>query len=156
MKEKSKESYLPVFESETGKTNLMRLKNLLEKAHPKLVGIDGEEIYLPESIYQILRQGTPLLLQGKGVTLVPQEHYLTTQESANLLNISRPYLYTLLDRGEIPYTMIGTHKRIKIEDLLDYKRKRDGDRREALSELVTLSQELGFYEGETEVINHTC
>jgi len=149
MKEKIKESYPPVFEQNREKTDLMRLECLLEKAHPRLIGVDGEEIYLPESIYQILRQVTPLLLEGKGVTLVPQEHYLTTQESANLLNISRPYLYTLLEKGEIPYTMIGTHKRIKIEDLLEYKRKRDTNKREALSELISLSQELGFYDAET-------
>ncbi|MGK7871938.1 MAG: helix-turn-helix domain-containing protein [Xenococcaceae cyanobacterium] len=109
---------------------------------------DGEEIYLPESIYQILRQVTPLLAQGKGVTLVPQDHYLTTQEAANLLNISRPYLYTLLDKEEIPYTLIGTHRRIKVEDLLDYKTRRDSDRRKALNGLIEASQELGFYEAE--------
>ena len=144
-----KESNLPVFESNVKDPDLLRLEALLQKAHPKLVGIDGEEIYLPESIYQILRQVTPLLLQGKGVNLVSQDHYLSTQESANLLNISRPHLYRLLDKGEIAYTMIGSHKRIKIEDLLEYKAKRDEDRRETLSDLIETSQDLGFYESET-------
>jgi excisionase family DNA binding protein len=145
----SKESNIPVFEPNLDSPDLLRLEALLEKAHTKLVGVDGEEIYLPESIYQILRQVIPLLAEGKGVTLIHQEHYLSTQESANLLNISRPYLYTLLNQGQIPYILIGTHKRIKLEDLLEYKTKRDENRRKALNELIETSQELGFYEQET-------
>lgn len=139
----------PVFESELSSGDLLRLTKLLEQAHPKLVGMDGEEMYLPESLYQVLRQVTPLLAQGKGVTLIPQEHYLTTQEAANVLNISRPYLYKLLDKAEIPFTKIGSHRRIKAEDVLDYRQKRDADRQVALTELITTSQELGFYQAET-------
>jgi excisionase family DNA binding protein len=148
MKEKVKESNLPVFEANLENPDLLRLETLLENAHPKLVGVDGEEVFLPESIYQILRQVTSLLAQGKGVTLVPQDHYLTSQEAANLLNISRPYLYTLLDNQEFPYILIGTHRRIKVEDVLAYKAKRDSDRRQTLAELIEASQELGFYEAE--------
>ncbi|MEA5537348.1 helix-turn-helix domain-containing protein [Crocosphaera sp. XPORK-15E] len=148
MKEKVKESNLPVFEANLENPDLLRLETLLENAHPKLVGVDGEEVFLPESIYQILRQVTSLLAQGKGVTLVPQDHYLTSQEAANLLNISRPYLYTLLDNQEFPYILIGTHRRIKVEDILAYKAKRDRDRRQTLAELIEASQELGFYEAE--------
>jgi excisionase family DNA binding protein len=138
----------PVFESELSSDDLLRLTKLLEQANPKLVGMDGEEIYLPESLYQVLRQVTPLLAQGKGITLIPQEHYLTTQEAANLLNISRPYLYKLLDQEKIPFTKIGSHSRIKAEDILDYRQKRDGDRQIALTELIATSQELGFYQAE--------
>lgn len=148
--EKIKTQNIPVFERDLGNKDLLRLETLLENAHPNLVGLDGEEIYLPESIYKILRQVTPLLAQGKGVTLVPSDHYLTTQEAAEILNISRPYLYTLLDKQEIPYTQIGTHRRIKVEDLLEYKAKRDSDRRQALCELIEASQELGFYEEKAE------
>ena len=143
----------PVFESQLGSDDLLRLTKLLEQAHPKLVGMDGEEMYLPESLYQVLRQVTPLLAQGKGVTLIPQEHYLTTQEAANLLNISRPYLYKLLDQGDIPFTQIGSHRRVKAEDVLSYRQKRDGApsgdseaaRQTALTELIATSQKLGFY-----------
>lgn len=138
----------PVFDSELNSGDLLRLAKLLEQAHPKLVGMDGEEMYLPESLYQVLRQVTPLLAQGKGVTLIPQEHYLTTQEAANLLNISRPYLYKLLDQEKIPFTKIGSHRRIKAEDVLDYRQKRGGDRQTALTELIATSQELGFYQAE--------
>ena len=138
----------PVFESQLGSEDLLRLTQLLEKAHPKLVGMDGEEILLPESLYQVLLQVTPLLAQGKGVTLIPQEQFLTTQEAANILNISRPYLYKLLERGDIPFTKIGSHRRIKAENVLNYKQQRDIDRHQALTELTATSQELGFYQAE--------
>lgn len=149
---KQKKQGVTVFESESEASNLSRLEQLLEKAPSKLVvvGFDGEEVYLPGSIYQILRQVTPLLAQGKGVTLVPHEQYLTTQEAANILNVSRPFLYTLLDQEKIPYTKIGSHRRIKAEDLFNYKHNRDSQRRHALTELIEYSQDLGFYEIEKE------
>lgn len=77
---------------------------------------------------------------------LPHDLYLSSQEAAEFLNVSRPFLYTLLDRGQIPYTMIGTHRRIRVEDLMEYKRQRDSQRRQALRELATFSQELGFYD----------
>lgn len=138
----------PVFESESSSDDLLRLGKLLEQAHPKLVGMDGEEIFLPESLYQVLRQVTSLLAQGKGVTVISQDHYLTTQEVATLLNISRPYLYRLLDNGEIPFTKVGNHRRVKSEDVLNYQQKRDSDRQTSLKELIVISQELGFYQTE--------
>ncbi|NJN74735.1 MAG: helix-turn-helix domain-containing protein [Limnothrix sp. RL_2_0] len=141
-------TYVSVFESQLGSDDLLRLTELLEQAHPKLVGMDGEEICLPESLYQVLRQVTPLLAQGKGVTLIPQEHHLTTQEAANVLNISRPHLYKLLDQGKIPFVKVGSHRRIKAEDILSYRQKQEGDRQTALTELITASQELGFYQTE--------
>ncbi len=139
--DKVKGQDIPVFESEREMLELRQLEQLLEKAHPKLVGLDNEEIYLPESIYQILRQVTPLLAQGKGISLVPQDHYLTTQEAANMLNVSRPFLYTLLDEEKISYTKVGTHRRIKAEDLLNYKYQRDTQRRQTLIELTAYSQD---------------
>ncbi|MBE9194227.1 helix-turn-helix domain-containing protein [Synechocystis sp. LEGE 06083] len=139
---------VPVFDSELDPDSLLRLGKLLEQAYPKLVGMDGDEMYLPESIYQILLRVAPLLAQGKGVSLIPQDHYLTTQETANLLNISRPYLYKLLDRGEIAFVNIGSHRRIKLEDAMEYRKRRDDDRKVALTQLIATSQELGFYENE--------
>ncbi|WP_204101987.1 MULTISPECIES: helix-turn-helix domain-containing protein [Spirulina sp. CCY15215] len=138
----------PVFEPQPDSEDLVRFTQLLEKAHPKLMGMDGEEIPLPESIYKVLRQVTPLLTQGKGVTILPQEHLLTTQEAANLLNISRPHLYKLLDRGDILFTKIGSHRRVKTEDVLSYRQKRDNERKMNLDRLISESQELGFYEVE--------
>jgi excisionase family DNA binding protein len=134
-----------VFIPETDTETIQRIESLLSQAHPKLVGIDGEEIALPDSVYQVLRQVIHMMAPGQTISLVPYEHYLSSQEAANLLNVSRPYLYTLLDQGEIAYIKIGTHRRIRFEDLMQYKQKRDNQRHQSLTELTEISQELGFY-----------
>ena len=140
----------PVFAPEPETQIIKRLEAVLDKAHPKLIGMDGEEILLPDSVYQALRQVVHMMAAGRVISLVPHDHYLSSQEAAEILNVSRPFLYTLLNEGQIPYTMIGTHRRIQVEDLMEYKRKRDQTRRQALSELVAVSQELGFYEAAPE------
>ncbi|WP_019498951.1 helix-turn-helix domain-containing protein [Pseudanabaena sp. PCC 6802] len=137
-----------VFAPEPDTKTIQRLEVMLEKAHPKLVGMDGEEIPLPDSIYQALRQVIHMMAAGQTISLVPYDLYLSSQEAADLLNVSRPYLYTLLDLGHIPYIRVGTHRRIQFEDLIKYKQQRDSQRRQALSELALMSQELGFYTAE--------
>jgi excisionase family DNA binding protein len=134
-----------VFVPEPDTQTIQRLETMLSQAHPKLVGTDGEEIPLPDSVYQALRQVIHLMAAGRVISLVPYDCYLSSQEAADLLNVSRPYLYALLEREQIPYIMVGTHRRIRFEDLMDYKQKRDGQRRQALSELATESQDNGFY-----------
>ena len=77
---------------------------------------------------------------------MPIDRELTTQQAADLLNNSRPYLVKLLEQGESPYTKTGTHRRIRFSDLMNYKVRRDGQRAEALTELTQQSQELGLYD----------
>ncbi|HZR43328.1 MAG TPA: helix-turn-helix domain-containing protein [Ktedonobacteraceae bacterium] len=71
---------------------------------------------------------------------------LTTQEAADILNISKAYMIKLLEQGDIPFIKVGTHRRILLDDLMDYKQRRDASRKKSLAELTQMSQELGLYD----------
>jgi excisionase family DNA binding protein len=70
---------------------------------------------------------------------------LTTQEAADLLNVSRPFLIGLLENSQLPHHKVGTHRRVRFADLITYKRRRDAESEEALRELAVLSQEMKLY-----------
>lgn len=128
------------------------LSRLLHSAHQKrmgprckLIGPTGESIEVPESVFLVLERVVEVLASGDAVTVVPVGKELTTQQAANLLNVSRQYLVRLLDQGEIPFRRTGKHRRLRIEDVLAYRERRDRVRREALDELARQSEELGGY-----------
>lgn len=79
---------------------------------------------------------------GRAVTIVPTDEQLTTQRAADLLNVSRPYLIKIIENGEIPHTKVGRHRRIRAQDLFDYKKKRDSERAQALAALAELDADL--------------
>jgi excisionase family DNA binding protein len=114
----------------------------------QLVGPDGKATLVPESVFYVLERVAGLLARGDSVTVVPVGKELTTQQAANLLNVSRQYLVRLLDEGRIPCHRTGTHRRLRIEDVLAFKEKRDKDRRARLRELSRLTQEYGGYDAE--------
>lgn len=78
--------------------------------------------------------------------MVPADQEMTTQQAADLLNLSRPYLIKMLERGDIPYTKTGTHRRVRLSDVISYKTRRDATRDEALTQLTQLSQDMGLYD----------
>ncbi len=119
---------------------------LRSELRPHLTGADGTSIDLPESLFQLLRQVVHILAQGDGVSIVPVHKELTTQQAADILNVSRPYLISLLEKGDIEYSRTGKHRRIQFGNLVMYKRKRDAERREELAELTRISEEFGSYE----------
>ena len=78
------------------------------------------------------------------LTLIPVHSELTTQEAADMLSISRPSLIQLLDEGKIEFRRVGTHRRVRFEGLMAYKRRADADRRAVLAELAAYDQEIGL------------
>ena len=109
---------------------------------PYLLGSDGERIELPDSALEALRIIIEAMAAGQSITLVPHGKELTSQEAADILHVSRPHLIKLLDRSELPFHRVGTHRRIRIEDVLAYRDRRDAALEAALDELARLSEEL--------------
>ena len=107
-----------------------------------LVSPDGGEVEIPASAFAALQAVVRDMAQGLTITLIPHDKELTTKEAADILNVSRPFLVKLLDRGDIPYHRIGTHRRLKVEDVLAYRELRAARRREKLRELTELSEQL--------------
>ncbi len=81
---------------------------------------------------------------GKAVSLVPIDAEVTTQQAARILNVSRPYLIGMIERGIFPTRMVGNQRRIPLTDVLAFKTENRAKRREALAELVALDQEMGL------------
>lgn len=117
-----------------------------EHAGYKLVSPTGEVTELPESVFLLLQRIIEVLARGDAITVVPVGKELTTQQAANILNVSRQYMVRLLDDGRIPFRKTGTHRRVRMEDLLAYKRQRDRDRMASLDDLSQLSQDFGGYD----------
>lgn len=114
----------------------------------QLVGPTGESIALPESVFYVLERVAEVLARGDSITVVPVGREVTTQQAADLLNVSRQYLVRLLDEGRIAFRKTGKHRRLRIEDVLLFKETRDKDRRAGLRELSRMTQELGGYDSE--------
>jgi len=114
----------------------------------KLVGPNGESIPLPESVFYVLERVAEVMSRGDSITVVPIGRQVTTQQAADLLNVSRQYLVRLLDEGRIPFRKTGKHRRLQIEDVLAFKEKRDKDRRAGLRELSQMTQDFGGYDSD--------
>jgi excisionase family DNA binding protein len=112
----------------------------------KLVGPDGSQIDIPEELYSVLRDVVSALSQGLAISIAPHNTMLTTQEAADLLNVSRPTLVRLLTDGEIPHTMRGRHRRVLLRDILDYSERTRTERRSALDQMAADAEDDGLYE----------
>jgi excisionase family DNA binding protein len=110
-----------------------------------LVGPHGEKMALPESVFHALERVAEVLARGDAVAIVPVGKELTTQQAADVLNVSRQYLVRLLDEGRMPHTRTGRHRRVRIEDVLAFKEQRDRQRQAALDELTRIGEESGGY-----------
>lgn len=112
----------------------------------KIVEDDGSEqdVVIPAAAFHLLIDILSQMAQGNAISLIPIHAELTTQEAADILNVSRPFLVKLLSSGEIPYRKVGRHRRIRFADLMNYKEQIDSQRMQALDELAAQAQELNM------------
>jgi excisionase family DNA binding protein len=106
--------------------------------------LDYEMVVVPKEALRLFVDLLNHMAEGNIVTLFPIHAELTTQEAADLINVSRPFLVKQLEEGKIPFTKPGKHRRVKFQDLMAYKSRVDSLRDLALDELVAIDQELGL------------
>ncbi len=104
----------------------------------------GSTVTIPPAAYKLLVEILAQMAEGNAVSIVPIKKELTTQEAADILNVSRPYLVKLLELGKIPYRKVGTRRRVLTTDVLDYKNQIDSQRIQTLFELAAQAQELNM------------
>lgn len=106
---------------------------------------DGDkELQVPITAIHFLVEILDAMSRGEAVSILPINKELTTQEAANLLNVSRPYLVQLLDQGELPYHKVGVRRKVLLKDVMEYKQKRDAESKHLLDELAADAQSLGM------------
>ena len=117
-----------------------------ERLHLKIASNnnESEDLILPGYALNLLLTMLTEMSKGNAITVMPIHAELSTQETAELLNISRPHLVDLLEQGNIPFRKVGTHRRVLANDVFDYKQRIDEARFKALDELAAQAQELGM------------
>jgi excisionase family DNA binding protein len=136
----------PISIPEKQAAQIRDLRQLIQAGDAKLVGSDGRQIPIPKTVHDLLLVILNNLSAGKTISIVPEHRQLTTQSAANILGVSRVFLVGLLENGEIPFHLVGTHRRIYLRDLLGYKRRRDAARHVAIDNMAKAEMEAGTYD----------
>lgn len=113
---------------------------------PALVGRKGLHLELPDAVFHHLVRVVRAMKNGEAVVLVPEKECFTTQAAAQMLGVSRPFFVKLIEKGQIPYHKVGSHRRVYFKDLLEYIQTRDQKRRATLDSLSKDIIEAGIYD----------
>lgn len=122
----------------------------LEELHSENPEIEIEEtaekIKIPLKALKLLAKILKAMSQGQPISLVPIATEMTTQAAAELLGCSRPHFVKLLEQGDIPFTLVGRHRRVKFEDVMNYKKEMKSKQEKLLIEMMKSDEELGLYD----------
>ncbi len=110
----------------------------------RLVSATGQEITFPGDLFDIVRQVAEVLASGQGVTVIPTDTQLTTQEAADFLGVSRPTLIKYLERSELPHEVVGRHRRVMLADLVTFQERTRVQRQATLRQLARHNQDAGM------------
>ncbi len=135
----------PIDIPEHQKQEILQLyrKAVLTGSRAQLISPNGESLGLPSPIYKLLVQILKDLSEGASVALIQDKHGLTTSQASRMLGMSRQFFVNLLEQGDIPHTKVGTHRRVRVGDLLAYKKNRDRNRRAVLDQMLRSELEVG-------------
>lgn len=114
--------------------------------HVRVIDDEGHEAELPEAMFAFLGHMLHQMEQRRIITLMPHDEQFTTQAAADYLGMSRQHLVNLLEAGEIPFTRVGTHRRVVFQDLRDFEKRRDAERTRALDDLAREVDDAGLYD----------
>ena len=102
---------------------------------------ESEDLVLPGHVIELLLSALAEISKGNAISIIPHHQEVSTQEAADLLNVSRPHLVSLLEKGDMPFRKVGAHRRVLLTDVLAYREQIEVKRKQALDELVALSQQ---------------
>ncbi len=127
-------------------SELRAVARALEGRHAVLMDTENHRVSLPDPVYRVLLQALRFLERGEGVLVLSSSQELTTQDAADMLGVSRQYFVQLLEQGRIPFHKVGTHRRVYLRDLLEYRKQRDAGRRKMLDEIAQEAVADGVYD----------
>jgi excisionase family DNA binding protein len=113
-----------------------------------LINTQGHRMKMPDELFQQLGRMVNILVEKRVVIFIPEDETLTTQAAANMLGMSRQHFVSLLDQGTIAFTKVGTHRRVKFQDAIEFRKKRDAARRSAMNELSDKIEKAGYYKAD--------
>lgn len=102
----------------------------------------GDSIVIPKNVFMLLLDILEKMAHGKSFTIIPSDSDITTQQAARILNVSRPFVVKMLEDGQIPFAKVGSHRRMKLTDILEYNKRLSDNRRKNLDLLAQQAQDL--------------
>jgi len=136
----------PVAIPEAEEPEFRALNRFLHRGRAALISATGERVELPDILYEILTRIVEMMARGQAITLIPDNQAVTTQRAAQILGMSRPFFIKLLDAGVMAHHRVGNQRRVYLNDVLNFARKREEERKASLDRLSKHAMETGLYE----------